>query len=73
MDPLPTTVYGVQNNIVDTPTHISSDILIAIERMSLKEKVGQMMQIDVGQLVDSNGSLSKAAAMYWIREWNVGS
>ncbi|KAJ1904286.1 hypothetical protein LPJ81_002584, partial [Coemansia sp. IMI 209127] len=55
------------------PTHIDSDINIAVERMSLKEKIGQMMQIDVGQLVDSNGSLSKTAAMYWIGEWNVGS
>ncbi|KAJ2470102.1 hypothetical protein GGI02_003150, partial [Coemansia sp. RSA 2322] len=55
------------------PGSIDPDIMHMVHRLSLKEKIGQMTQIQVGQLIDCNGELNRTAVEYWIGEWKVGS
>ncbi|KAJ2768351.1 hypothetical protein IWQ56_002970, partial [Coemansia nantahalensis] len=55
------------------PGAIDADILQMVGRLTVEEKVGQMAQIQVGQLVDCNGELNETAARYWIDTWKVGS
>ncbi|KAJ2049865.1 hypothetical protein H4S04_002961 [Coemansia sp. S16] len=55
------------------PGSIDSDVMHMVRRLSVKEKVGQMTQIEVGQLIDCNGELNRTAVEYWIDEWKVGS
>ncbi|KAI9503471.1 glycoside hydrolase superfamily [Coemansia spiralis] len=58
---------------ITAPTTIDDSILAMVQQLTLKEKVGQMTQIQVGQLVDCNGYINKTAVKYWIDEWKVGS
>ncbi|KAJ2337189.1 hypothetical protein GGI00_000399 [Coemansia sp. RSA 2681] len=55
------------------PGSIDSDVMRMVRRLSLKEKIGQMTQIEVGQIIDCNGELNRTAVEYWIDEWKVGS
>ncbi|KAJ2559427.1 hypothetical protein EV175_000342 [Coemansia sp. RSA 1933] len=65
--------FKTLDTYVDVPTYIDNEILGIVGRMALKEKIGQMTQIEVGQLVDCNGYLNETAVKYWINEWKVGS
>ncbi|KAJ1784414.1 hypothetical protein LPJ59_006364, partial [Coemansia sp. RSA 2399] len=49
-----------------SPGSIDDDIHALVHNMTLKEKIGQMTQIEVGQLVDCNGFLNETAVKYWI-------
>ncbi|KAJ2022046.1 hypothetical protein H4218_004640 [Coemansia sp. IMI 209128] len=55
------------------PGSIDPDIMHMVRQLTTKEKIGQMTQIQVGQLVDCNGELNRTAVEYWIDEWKVGS
>ncbi|KAJ1985053.1 hypothetical protein EDC05_006567, partial [Coemansia umbellata] len=46
---------------ITAPTTIDDSILAMVQQLTLKEKVGQMTQIQVGQLVDCNGYINKTA------------
>ncbi|KAJ2748930.1 hypothetical protein H4S06_004791, partial [Coemansia sp. BCRC 34490] len=65
--------YQPMPNQITSPGNIDSDILAILKRLTVKEKIGQMTQIQVGQLVDCNGFLNETAVRYWINEWKVGS
>ncbi|PIA12918.1 putative lysosomal beta glucosidase, partial [Coemansia reversa NRRL 1564] len=41
--------------------------------LSIEEKVGQMTQIQVGQVIGCDGKLNETAVEYWIGKWKVGS
>ncbi|KAJ2403171.1 hypothetical protein GGI23_000146 [Coemansia sp. RSA 2559] len=72
-DPVETYEYDDPDRSVVAPTHIDDEIRDIVGKMTLKEKIGQMTQIEVGQLVDCNGFLNETAVKYWIDEWKVGS
>ncbi|KAJ2000510.1 hypothetical protein GGI04_004122, partial [Coemansia thaxteri] len=55
------------------PDEIDPDVMHTVRRLSVEEKVGQMTQIEVGQLIDCNGELNRTAVEYWIDKWKVGS
>ncbi|KAJ1730003.1 hypothetical protein LPJ72_004680, partial [Coemansia sp. Benny D160-2] len=65
--------YQTPGEDTDEPTHIDNEIRVIVKKMTVKEKIGQMTQIQVGQLVDCNGFLNETAVRYWINEWKVGS
>ncbi|KAJ2867026.1 hypothetical protein GGI22_001148, partial [Coemansia erecta] len=68
-DPVETYEYDDPDRSVVAPTHIDDEIRDIVGKMTLKEKIGQMTQIEVGQLVDCNGFLNETAVKYWIDEW----
>ncbi|KAJ1728441.1 hypothetical protein LPJ61_004030, partial [Coemansia biformis] len=55
------------------PGPIDRDILRTVRKLTVEEKVGQLAQIQVGQLVDCNGDLNETAVDYWVGKWKVGS
>ncbi|KAJ1720441.1 hypothetical protein LPJ53_004931 [Coemansia erecta] len=65
--------YSNYTTPVVGPDSIDHDVLRMVRRMSIEEKVGQMTQIEVGQLIDCDGYLNVTAAEYWIDKWKVGS
>ncbi|KAJ2214391.1 hypothetical protein EV179_003056 [Coemansia sp. RSA 487] len=72
-DPVESYEYAASGKHTDAPTYIDNEIRAIVKKMTLKEKIGQMTQIEVGQLVDCNGFLNETAVKYWINEWKVGS
>ncbi|KAJ2252235.1 hypothetical protein GGI13_003401, partial [Coemansia sp. RSA 455] len=72
-DPVPTYPYSSMPKNIPTPGKIDPDVLRIVGQLTLKEKIGQMTQIEVGQLIDCNGELNHTAVEYWIDEWKVGS
>ncbi|KAG2173851.1 hypothetical protein INT43_005271 [Umbelopsis isabellina] len=52
---------------------IDDDILEMVKKLSLKEKIGQMTQIEIGKLMDKDGFLDLKQVEYWVNEWKVGS
>ncbi|KAJ1565041.1 hypothetical protein HK096_004893, partial [Nowakowskiella sp. JEL0078] len=53
---------------------VDADILELVNSMSLKEKIGQMSQIEVGQFLNQEtGEFDEARTEYWIKEYAVGS
>ncbi|KAG0218672.1 hypothetical protein BGX33_006427 [Mortierella sp. NVP41] len=54
-------------------SQIDDDIQKLAESLTLRELAGQMTQIQIGMLLDSEGELNLAKVEYWIREWGVGS
>ncbi|KAJ2029829.1 hypothetical protein GGI09_002483 [Coemansia sp. S100] len=73
ISPLPAYSFEAMPQYAVGPGSIDSDVMHMVRRLSLKEKVGQMTQIEVGQLIDCNGELNRTAVKYWIDEWKVGS
>ncbi|KAJ2022905.1 hypothetical protein GGI06_001624, partial [Coemansia sp. S85] len=71
--PIPTYSYSDKPKHPVGPGPIDSDIMRLVSQLTLREKVGQMTQIQVGQLIDCNGELNRTAVKYWIDEWKVGS
>ncbi|KAJ2416823.1 hypothetical protein GGI10_000683 [Coemansia sp. RSA 2530] len=57
----------------DRPDKIAEDVWRLVESLSLEEKVGQMQQIHVSQLLDRSGHLNASAVEYWISKKMVGS
>jgi beta-glucosidase len=55
------------------PGKIDADILEMVGKLSLKEKIGQMTQIEIGKLMDKDGFLDLKQVEYWVDEWKVGS
>lgn len=54
-------------------TQVDADMQKLAESLTLKELVGQMTQIQIGMLLDSNGELDLGKVQYWVGEWGVGS
>ncbi|KAJ1661679.1 hypothetical protein IW140_006520, partial [Coemansia sp. RSA 1813] len=54
-DPVESYEYAASGKHTDAPTYIDNEIRAIVKKMTLKEKIGQMTQIEVGQLVDCNG------------------
>lgn len=52
---------------------IDDNILEMVKKLSLKEKIGQMTQIEIGKLLDKDGFLDLKQVEYWINEWAIGS
>ncbi|KAI1313927.1 hypothetical protein EDD11_002391 [Mortierella claussenii] len=52
---------------------IDEDIRKLAASMTPRELAGQMSQIQIGMLLDSNGELDTAKVRYWVEEWGVGS
>ncbi|KAJ2784661.1 hypothetical protein GGI15_002194 [Coemansia interrupta] len=71
--PVPSYNYIDRPSQPPRPDTIDKDILAMVAGLSLKEKIGQMTMIEVGQLIDCNGELNITAAKYWIEEWGVGT
>ncbi|KAJ2725058.1 hypothetical protein GGI07_001526 [Coemansia sp. Benny D115] len=55
------------------PGAIDPDILAMVQTLTTKEKIGQMTQIQVGNIADCNGNLNETAVNFFIDEWKVGS
>ncbi|KAJ1898746.1 hypothetical protein LPJ66_002558 [Kickxella alabastrina] len=72
-DPVPSYQYSKMPHDIPRPGAIDSNITALVSKLTLKQKIGQMTQIQVGQLIDCNGELNTTAVKYWIHEWNVGS
>ncbi|KAJ2725059.1 hypothetical protein GGI07_001527 [Coemansia sp. Benny D115] len=72
-DPAKSYQYNQYSGPVVGPGAIDQDITDMLKKMTVEEKVGQMTQIEVGQLVDCNGKLNTTAVEYWIDKWKVGS
>ncbi|KAJ2814228.1 hypothetical protein H4S07_000026 [Coemansia furcata] len=72
-NPAPTYSFSGRPKSPPGPGPIDPDVKRIVSRLTLKEKVGQMTQIEVGQIIDCNGELNRTAVEYWIDEWKVGS
>ncbi|KAJ1883173.1 hypothetical protein H4R99_000870 [Coemansia sp. RSA 1722] len=72
-DPVPSYQYRNYTSPVVGPDGIDRDVMKMVRRMTVEEKVGQMTQIEVGQIIDCNGYLNTTAVEYWIDKWKVGS
>ncbi|KAJ2705945.1 hypothetical protein FB645_002034 [Coemansia sp. IMI 203386] len=72
-DPVPSYQYRNFTGPVVGPDGIDRDVMKMVRRMTVEEKVGQMTQIEVGQIIDCNGYLNTTAVEYWIDKWKVGS
>ncbi|KAF9158679.1 hypothetical protein DFQ26_007360 [Actinomortierella ambigua] len=65
--------YKYHGHRVPGPTtDLDDDIKDMLRDMSVRELVGQMTQIEIGQLL-TDGVLDRSKVEYWIREWGVGS
>ncbi|KAJ2601705.1 hypothetical protein GGF39_001106 [Coemansia sp. RSA 1721] len=73
INPVPTYKHKRPPHKIPQPGPIDRDIQALVGKLGLKEKIGQMTQIEVGQLLDCNGELNVTAVQYWIEEWGVGS
>ncbi|KAJ1661680.1 hypothetical protein EV178_006478 [Coemansia sp. RSA 1646] len=71
--PVETYEYNTYSTPVVGPGAIDSDIQAMVNGMTLEQKVGQMTQIETGQIADCNGNLNETAVKYWIETWGVGS
>ncbi|KAJ2584456.1 hypothetical protein GGH95_000365, partial [Coemansia sp. RSA 1836] len=59
--PLPAYAFKEMPRYPVGPGSIDSDVMRMVRRLSLKEKIGQMTQIEVGQIIDCNGELNRTA------------
>ncbi|KAJ2488418.1 hypothetical protein IWW37_004829 [Coemansia sp. RSA 2050] len=57
----------------DRPDKIAEDVWRLVESLSLEEKVGQMQQIHVSQLLDRSGRPNATAVEHWVSRKMVGS
>ncbi|KAJ1951479.1 hypothetical protein FBU59_000130 [Linderina macrospora] len=73
LNPVASYSYQPESPNVQAPGAIDKDILKMVRGLTLEEKVGQMTQIQVGQIIDCNGKLNKTAVEYWVGKWKVGS
>ncbi|KAI9503476.1 hypothetical protein GGI25_006443 [Coemansia spiralis] len=71
--PVETYEYNTYTTPVVAPGDIDSDIFDMVKGLTLEQKVGQMTQIETGQIADCNGNLNETAVTYWIEKWGVGS
>ncbi|KAJ2631963.1 hypothetical protein GGF44_003867, partial [Coemansia sp. RSA 1694] len=65
-DPVPTYAYNDMPKTAPGPGSIDPDVWRVVTQLTLKEKIGQMTQIEVGQIIDCNGELNRTAVEYWI-------
>ncbi|KAJ1933475.1 hypothetical protein EC988_009110, partial [Linderina pennispora] len=73
LNPVESYSYQPESSVVQAPGKIDKDILQMVRGLTLEEKIGQMTQIEVGQIIDCNGKLNRTAVEYWIDKWKVGS
>ncbi|KAJ1939782.1 hypothetical protein FBU59_004007, partial [Linderina macrospora] len=73
LNPVASYSYQPESPNVQAPGAIDRDVLKMVRSLTLEEKVGQMTQIDVTQLIDCNGKLNRTAIEYWVGKWKVGS
>ncbi|KAG0200706.1 hypothetical protein BGX28_006301 [Mortierella sp. GBA30] len=52
---------------------VDEEVQQMAEQMTVKELVGQMTQIQIGELINEDGALDMDKVKYWIEEWGVGS
>ncbi|KAJ1838947.1 hypothetical protein LPJ73_006917, partial [Coemansia sp. RSA 2703] len=71
--PKDTYTYETYDGPVVGPGNIDDDILAMVQSLTLEEKVGQMTQIQVGNIADCNGNLNVTAVEWFIDTWKVGS
>ncbi|KAJ2365255.1 hypothetical protein H4S01_003349 [Coemansia sp. RSA 2610] len=71
--PLASYAYQGPAELTTGPGPIDRDILHMVRRLSVEEKIGQMIQIQVGLIIDCNGELNETAVEYWLDKWKVGS
>ncbi|KAJ2633054.1 hypothetical protein H4R22_000774 [Coemansia sp. RSA 1290] len=71
--PEPSYAFHGQGDILPGPGPIDRDIYRMVQQLTIEDKVGQMMQIQVGLIIDCNGQLNKTAVEYWVEKWRVGS
>ncbi|KAJ2082560.1 hypothetical protein H4R24_001506 [Coemansia sp. RSA 988] len=72
-NPAKTYSYRNASRVVPGPWAIDHDISRMVSGLSIEEKVGQMLQIQVGLVVGCDGKLNETAVEYWIDKWKVGS
>ncbi|KAJ2725057.1 hypothetical protein GGI07_001525 [Coemansia sp. Benny D115] len=73
LNPVPSYAFTEYPHHPPRPGTIDPDIATLVNSLSLKAKIGQMAQIEVGKIIDCNGMLNMTAVKYWIGEWNIGS
>ncbi|KAJ2705944.1 hypothetical protein FB645_002033 [Coemansia sp. IMI 203386] len=71
--PKDTYTYQTYDGPVVGPGEIDADILAMVESLTLEEKIGQMTQIQVGNIADCNGNINVTAVEWFIDTWKVGS
>ncbi|KAJ1898745.1 hypothetical protein LPJ66_002557 [Kickxella alabastrina] len=71
--PVASYAYNNYTGPVVGPNLIDQDIMLMVNGLTVEEKVGQMTQIQVGQIIDCNGKLNTTAVEYWIDTMKVGS
>ncbi|KAJ2849998.1 hypothetical protein IWW36_002226 [Coemansia brasiliensis] len=57
----------------DAPGRISDDVWAVIDSLSLEERAGQMAQVHVSELLDTQGNLNASAISYYIDTMRVGT
>ncbi|KAJ2880819.1 hypothetical protein FB639_002751, partial [Coemansia asiatica] len=73
LNPVPKYEFNKPPHKQPNPGPIDHDIQVLTSKLTLKQKIGQMTQLHVGMLMDSNGELDVKAVKYWIDDWGVGS
>jgi len=64
----------IQSNEYDSPSiNLDSDIQQKLSNMSLKEKIGQMMQLQISQFIGCDGLLNTTKLIDAIDTWKIGS
>ncbi|KAJ2803110.1 hypothetical protein H4R20_003019 [Coemansia guatemalensis] len=72
-DPVESYSYQNTSSVVPGPWVIDRDIIRMVGKLSIEEKVGQMSQIQVGQVIGCDGKLNESMVEHWINKWKVGS
>ncbi|KAJ2777026.1 hypothetical protein H4R18_005369 [Coemansia javaensis] len=57
----------------DGPGRIAEDVWAAVEALTVEEKVGQMTQVHVGQLLGADGHPNATAVEFWIDRMKAGA
>ncbi|KAJ1910808.1 hypothetical protein H4219_006119, partial [Mycoemilia scoparia] len=55
------------------PGTLDADVAALLNQLTIEEKVGQMMQIEIGQFIGCDGNLNKTAVKTWLDDWKLGS
>ncbi|ORX71796.1 glycoside hydrolase [Linderina pennispora] len=62
LNPVKSYSYQPESSVVQAPGKIDKDIIQMVRGLTLEEKIGQMTQIEVGQIIDCNGKLNRTAS-----------
>ncbi|KAJ2712619.1 hypothetical protein H4R19_002663 [Coemansia spiralis] len=57
----------------DGPGKIAEDVWALVESLTLEEKIGQMTQVNVGELLGTDGRVNATAVEFWVDTMKIGA